>query len=109
MRGSPHELNIPHQIRQELLDKNNVMFTPPPPAQLESVIRYPHQLLTESALLPFVQSYRSSTDGLKENGSSAGESRQDNGRSWDSQNNVTFSSETQYNTDSISLLVASSP
>ncbi|OQE20563.1 hypothetical protein PENSTE_c013G02765 [Penicillium steckii] len=60
MPGSPDELNVPEFIRVRLLDHVNVMISPPNPTALDPAISYAHHLLTDSALLPFIQSIRSS-------------------------------------------------
>lgn len=57
--GAPDEINIPETIRSRLLDQVDVMVSPPNPTLLEPAINYAHELLTESALLPFIQSIRS--------------------------------------------------
>lgn len=60
MPGAPDELNVPEFIRVRLLDHVNVMISPPNPTALDPAISYAHHLLTDSALLPFIQSIRSS-------------------------------------------------
>ncbi|KAF9883527.1 hypothetical protein FE257_003360 [Aspergillus nanangensis] len=56
-KRAPDELNIPKSISASLLDNTNVMVKPPAPDKLEPAIRHAHHLLTESALIPFIQSY----------------------------------------------------
>lgn len=72
MRAAPDELNLPEYIRAALLDRANVMILPPSPATLEPAIRYAHELLTESALLPFIQSIRSSGNFIHQNNGNNG-------------------------------------
>ncbi|KAF9891694.1 hypothetical protein FE257_003706 [Aspergillus nanangensis] len=55
--GAPDELNIPESISASLLDNTDVIMKPPSPTKLEPAIRHAHKILTESALIPFIQSY----------------------------------------------------
>lgn len=89
MRAAPDELNLPEHIRAPLLDRTNVMILPPNPATLEPAIRYAHELLTESALLPFVQSIRSSGNLIYRSNGSNGNNHQtrNNGKNGNILNN----------------------
>lgn len=72
IRAAPDEINLPEYIRAALLDRANVMILPPSPATLEPAICYAHELLTESALLPFIQSIRSSGNFIHRNNGNNG-------------------------------------
>jgi len=54
--GSPNELNIPEDIRKELLNNHNVLVSPPNPAQLDSTIHHARELLADGVLIPFINS-----------------------------------------------------
>lgn len=60
MPGAPDELNIPESLRATLLDHTNVMISPPKPSALDPAMRHAYELLTQSALLPFIQRIRAS-------------------------------------------------
>lgn len=48
--GSPHELNIPENIRTAVLRNHNVLKYPPRPTELDSTIHHARELLSEGVL-----------------------------------------------------------
>lgn len=55
--GGAHELNIPMDTRRRLMAIENVMACPPPPSELNPALHSAYDLLTESALIPFIVSF----------------------------------------------------
>lgn len=54
--GSPNELNIPEELRQELLNNHDVLISPPNPSQLDPTIHHARELLADGVLIPFINS-----------------------------------------------------
>lgn len=54
--GSPSELNLPSNIRNQLLSHVDPMLSPPRPDHLDSAVRHTSETLTENILIPFLRS-----------------------------------------------------
>lgn len=54
--GSPNELNIPEDLRRELLNNHDVLVSPPNPTQLGPTIHHARELLADGVLIPFINS-----------------------------------------------------
>jgi len=54
--GSPNELNLPDDIRNQLLNNHDVLISPPNPSQLEATIHHARELLADGVLIPFINS-----------------------------------------------------
>ncbi|KAE8153032.1 RGS domain-containing protein [Aspergillus avenaceus] len=53
--GSSHEINVPDDTRQELLDHGQKSEHIPPPNGLDKAVHHMHELLRESILIPFLR------------------------------------------------------
>lgn len=57
--GSPNEINLPGDIRAQLLGFADVTVSPPNPGTLDPAVSYVYEVLTEDALIPFIESFPS--------------------------------------------------
>lgn len=55
--GAAHELNIPMDTRRTLIAIDNIRTSPPSPSELDLALHHAYELLTESALIPFIESF----------------------------------------------------
>jgi hypothetical protein len=54
--GSPSELNLPSNIRDQLLSHFDPMLSPPRPDHLNPAVRHTSEMLTDNILIPFLRS-----------------------------------------------------
>jgi hypothetical protein len=65
--GSPREINLSSEVRDELLQYSSVT-APPVPETLDSAVKRIHDLMEESIFLPFVNSHTTSPSMLASSG-----------------------------------------
>ncbi|OOQ86469.1 hypothetical protein PEBR_21211 [Penicillium brasilianum] len=53
---SPSQINLPDDIREQLLEPGDAILSPPNPERLGLAIDYAYEIITEDALLPFTSS-----------------------------------------------------
>lgn len=57
--GSPKGINLPGDIRAQLLGFADVTVSPPSPGTLDPAVSYAYKVLTEDALIPFIECFPS--------------------------------------------------
>jgi hypothetical protein len=55
---SPCQINLPDNIREQLLEPGDAILSPPNPERLDLAIDYAYEIITEDALMPFTRSLR---------------------------------------------------
>ncbi|KAA8644836.1 hypothetical protein EYZ11_010596 [Aspergillus tanneri] len=61
--GSPREINVSSDVRDEILHHGN-STTPPPPETLDAAVKLVHELMEESIFIPFLNAHTSSAHAL---------------------------------------------